>query len=611
MLLFILAYVGGVLTIVSPCIMPVLPFVFTRAGQPFARAGLPMLIGMAASFAAVASLAAVAGGWVVAANQAGRWLALGVLAVFGAALLVPKLATRLTAPIAALGAHWANRANASVGGSLLLGVATGFLWAPCAGPILGLILTGAALAGPNANTSLLLAAYAAGAATSLALALAVGGWVLAAMKRTLGVNNALRRGLGALVLASVAAIALGLDTGVLVQWSQASTDALETRLMAGLQIERGITQNAPQPAMMAADVNPAMMMSADVNTNPAMMMSADPGGNAVATAAALPVEGIAPPLAGATHWLNAAPLSLAELKGKVVLIDFWTYSCINCLRAIPFVRAWAEKYKDQGLVVIGIHAPEFAFERNVKNVERAIAKQKISYPVAVDNAYAIWRAYQNRYWPAHYFIDAQGRIRHQQFGEGHYEQSERVIQQLLAEAGQAAVAQDVVAVAASGAEAAPDFDNVLTPETYLGYQRAENFVSPDGFLRDAVKHYTDGSPRLNEWGLNGAWAVGPEHARLVDAPGSLVMRFHARDLHLVLAPTATSTSSGTPVRFRVTLDGQPPGDAHGMDVNAAGEGVVTEERLYQLIRQPGDIGARRFEIEFLDAGVAAYALTFG
>jgi len=361
--------------------------------------------------------------------------------------------------------------------------------------------------------------------------------------------------------------------------------------------------------MMAADVasNPAMMMSA----NPAMMMSADVGRTATAAATvALPIEGDAPPLTGATDWLNSPPLTLADLKGKVVLIDFWTYSCINCLRAIPYVRAWAEKYQNQGLVVIGVHAPEFAFERKIANVERAMAKQQISYPVAVDNSYAIWRAYQNRYWPAHYFIDAAGRIRHHQFGEGHYEQSERVIQQLLLEAGQASVTPDVVAVAASGAEAAPDFDNVLTPETYLGWQRAENFVSPDGFLRDAVKQYSDGKPRLNEWGLNGAWVVGAEAARLADAPGSLVMRFHARDLHMVLGSGA-GTGAGKPVRFKVTLDGQPPGAAHGMDINADGEGVVTEERLYQLIRQPDTVTARRFEIQFLDPGIAAYALTFG
>jgi len=620
MSLFVLAYVGGVLTIISPCILPVLPFVFTRAGQPFRRAGLPMLAGMAASFAVVASLAAVVGGWVVTANQAGRWLALAVLALFGAALLWPVLAARLTAPVTALGVRLSDNAGTSVGGSLLLGVATGLLWAPCAGPVLGLILTGAALNGPNANTSLLLATYAAGAATSLALALRVGGRMLAVMKRSLGVADRARRGMGVLVLVAVGAIALGLDTGVLTQLSLASTNAIEQRLIDGLQpvavaqplaapASGSPTETAPGPAMLAA--NPAMMMSANpamMAANPAMMSASQP---APAAALALPVEGIAPPLTGATHWFNSEPLTLVALKGKVVLIDFWTYSCINCLRAIPYVRAWADKYKDQGLVVIGVHAPEFAFERNLKNVARAVAAQRITYPVAVDNSYAIWRAWQNRYWPAHYFIDAQGRIRHHQFGEGDYAQSERIIQQLLMEAGGLSqtrdVAPDLVTVNATGTEAAPDFDNVLSPETYLGFERAENFVSPGGILRDQVKHYTDGEPRLNEWGVNGLWAIRAEHARLADGPGSIVMRFHARDLHLVLSAEA----AGKPVRFQVTLDGAPPGDAHGMDVDAEGMGVVTEERLYQLIRQPDGVTAKRFEIRFLDAGVQAYALTFG
>jgi len=364
--------------------------------------------------------------------------------------------------------------------------------------------------------------------------------------------------------------------------------------------------------MMAADAsNPAMMMAVDPSANaapsPAMMMVASTTTEASAANTSLPVEAIAPPLAGATDWLNSAPLAIADLQGKVVLIDFWTYSCINCLRAIPYVRAWADKYRDQGLVVIGVHTPEFAFERNIANVKRAIAQQRITYPVALDNRYAIWRAYQNRYWPAHYFIDAQGRIRHHHFGEGDYAQSERVIQQLLLEAGQPPVGADLVQVNASGTEAAPDFDNVLSPETYLGYQRAENFVSPGGILRDQVKHYDDGAPRLNEWGLRGQWAVRAEHARLADAPGAIVMRFHARDLHLVLGPG----QAGQPVRFRVLLDGQPPGAAHGMDVDAEGAGVVSEERLYQLIRQTDGVTARHVEIQFLDGGVRAYAVTFG
>jgi len=603
MLLFIFAYLGGVLTMLSPCILPVLPFVFTRAGQPFMRSGLPMLIGMAASFALVATLATVAGGWVVAVNDYGRLAAMVLLAGFGVLLLWPGLAARLAAPVAALGGRLSARTDGGgVGSSALLGVATGLLWVPCAGPVLGLLLTGAALNGPNVNTSLLLLTYALGAATSLALALLVGGKVFAAMKRALGVGEWMRRGMGALVLVSVGAIALGLDTGLLTQLSLASTNAIEQRLLDGLK-PAPVQESPTSPAMMAA--NPAMMMSADpamMSANPAMM-AADP---TLAENAALTVEGTLPPLDGVTQWLNSPPLNVDELRGKVVLIDFWTYSCINCLRAIPHVRAWAEKYKDQGLVVIGVHTPEFAFERNINNVQRAIASQKISYPVAVDNSYAIWRAFSNQYWPAHYFIDAEGQIRAHHFGEGEYEQSERIIQQLLREAGQSNVADDVITVVATGAEAAPDFQNVLSPETYLGFQRARNFISPGGFIRGGIKHYTTDAPRLNEWGLSGQWVVNEEHASLKGAQGGITFRFHARDLHLVLG------GDGKPVRFKVTIDGMPPGAMHGVDINADGEGVVREERLYQLIRQSdSDIGEHRFDIQFLDPGVSAYAFTFG
>jgi len=605
MLLFIFAYLGGVLTMLSPCILPVLPFVFTRAGQPFMRSGLPMLIGMAASFALVATLATVAGGWVVAVNDYGRLAAMVLLAGFGVLLLWPGLAARLAAPVAALGGRLSARTDGGgVGSSALLGVATGLLWVPCAGPVLGLILTGAALNGPNVNTSLLLLTYALGAATSLALALLVGGKVFAAMKRALGVGEWMRRGMGALVLVSVGAIALGLDTGLLTQLSLASTNAIEQRLLDGLK-PAPVQESPTSPAMMAA--NPAMMMSAApamMSANPAMM-AADP---TLAENAALTVEGTLPPLDGVTQWLNSPPLNVDELRGKVVLIDFWTYSCINCLRAIPHVRAWAEKYKDQGLVVIGVHTPEFAFERNINNVQRAIASQKITYPVAVDNSYAVWRAFSNQYWPAHYFIDAEGQIRAHHFGEGEYEQSERIIQQLLREAGQSNVADDVITVVATGAEAAPDFQNVQSPETYLGFQRARNFISPGGFVRSGIKHYTTEEPRLNEWGLSGQWVVNEEHASLKSTQGSISFRFHARDLHLVLG----SGEGGKPVRFKVTIDGLPPGAAHGVDINANGEGVVQEERLYQLIRQSdGDIGEHRFDIQFLDPGVSAYAFTFG
>ena len=581
MILFILAYFGGLLTIVSPCILPVLPFVFARSDRPFMRSGLPLLAGMALTFALVATLAAVGGGWAVAANQYGRAAALLLLALFGVTLLFPSLADRVMQPLVRLGSRLSESASANDQGrgailpSFLLGIATGLLWAPCAGPILGLILTGAALQGANIQTSLLLVAYALGAVTSLALALLVGGRVFAAMKRSLGVGEWVRRGLGVAVLVAVMAIALGADTGFLTRISAASTASLEQGLLDRLQ---GLTGGG--------------------NT---AMMSADSAGGA------LPVEGNAPDLAGATQWLNSPPLNLAALEGKVVLVDFWTYSCINCLRTIPYTRAWAEKYKDQGLVVIGVHAPEFAFEKNVDNVKAAIESFKINYPVAIDNDYAIWRAFQNHYWPAHYFIDAQGRIRHHHFGEGEYDQSERVIQQLLAEAGKTPAPGSLVTVSATGAEAAADMGDVQSPETYVGYSRAQNFISPGGALKDESHVYSAGTPELNQWGLAGDWTVNGESASLNGANGGIVYRFHARDLHLVLGPGA----AGKPVHFKVTIDGMAPGANHGSDIDADGQGVVTGERLYQLLRQSGTVGDHTFEIRFLDPGVQAYAFTFG
>jgi cytochrome c biogenesis protein CcdA/thiol-disulfide isomerase/thioredoxin len=600
-LITLLAYFGGVLTIVSPCILPVLPFVFARADKPFLRAGLPLLVGMALTFAAVASLAAVGGGWAVAANQYGRWAALVLLAVFGLTLLVPALADRLTRPLVALGGRLSESAEAderagrgSVVPSFLLGIATGLLWAPCAGPILGLILTGAALQGANAGTTLLLAAYAAGAATSLALALLVGGKVFAAMKRSLHAGEWVRRGLGAAVLVAVAAIGFGADTGFLTRISAASTAALEQSLLEKLRPQQ------TGGAMMSA--NDAMQPA-----NGAMMMAAQD----MATAADLPVEGNLPDLSGAVTWLNSAPLDAAALKGKVVLVDFWTYSCINCLRTIPYVRAWAEKYKDQGLVVIGVHAPEFAFEKDVRNVKQAIADLKITYPVAIDNNYAIWRGFNNNFWPAHYFIDAKGQIRHHQFGEGGYDDSERVIQELLAEAGKTA-SHDLVTVKATGAEAAADMSEIQSPETYVGYERAENFVSAGGVAKDEAKTYRADPKQLNEWGLTGDWTVGGENATLNAKDGRIAYRFHARDLHLVLGPSA----DGKPVRFRVTIDGAAPGANHGSDIDENGNGTVTGQRLYQLVRQKSDGGTggvadHTFEIRFLDPGVQAYAFTFG
>ena len=570
MTLLILSYLGGVLTILSPCILPVLPFVFARADRPFLTSGLPLLGGMALTFAAVATLAAVGGSWAIHANQYGRILALVLLAAFGLMLLLPSLADRLTRPLVALGNRLADGEGAGIGSSLILGVATGLLWAPCAGPILGLVLTAAAVQGANASTTFLLLAYAAGAATSLAAALLVGGRLFAAMKRSLGAGEWVRRGLGAAILLGVVAIAFGLDTGFLARLSLANTSSLEQSLIDIVHPGHG--------------------------TKAVKVAGSD-----------LPVEGTLPSLAGAITWINSPPLTPQELRGKVVVVDFWTYSCINCLRSLPYVRAWAEKYKDHGLVVIGVHAPEFAFEKDVDNVRRAVHDLGVTFPVAVDNNLAVWQAFNNEYWPADYFVDAEGRIRAHHFGEGDYDGSERVIQKLLAEAGNRNVPAGIVNPAASGALAAADLNDVQSPETYVGTARAQNFMSGTAVEGASHLYATPDVLAQNEWGLVGTWTVGPQMAVLDTAPGKIVYRFHARDLHLVLGIPAGQR----PIRFRVTIDGAPPGESHGADTNAQGEGTVTGQRLYQLVRQSGPISDRTFTIEFLDPGVQAYSFTFG
>lgn len=573
MIALILAYLGGVLTILSPCILPVLPFVFARSDRPFMRNGFPMLLGMAVTFAVVATLAALGGSWAAHANQAGRYVAMLVLALLGLALLSTRLAEWISRPFVTLGNRLSQRAGGgdSIWGAAGLGVATGLLWAPCAGPILGLLLTGAALNGANVQTTLLLLTYAAGAATSLGLALLLGGQVFALMKRSLGAGEWLRRALGVLVLCGVAAIALGLDTGLLTRVSLASTSRIEQKLI-----------DAVRPAPASASPAPK---------------AGEP----------LPVEGDFPSLSGATQWLNSPPLSVRSLHGKVVLVDFWTYSCINCLRALPYVRGWADKYKDHGLVVIGVHAPEFAFEKDPANVIRAVKALSVDYPVALDNDYAIWRGFNNQYWPAHYFIDAQGHIRHHHYGEGDYPQSEDVIRQLLTEAGRTDLPGGYVSDNRRGVEAADSGDPTRSPETYVGYARALNFAG-GRIAREAAWTYR--APAVlgtHQWSLDGRWTVHDENAQLDNAGGGIVYRFRGRDLHLVLGPGP----DGKPVRFRVTIDGKAPGADHGMDTDADGNGVVTNQRLYQLVRQANGSGERLFEIRFLDPGVQAYAFTFG
>jgi cytochrome c biogenesis protein CcdA/thiol-disulfide isomerase/thioredoxin len=601
MVLILLVFLGGVLTILSPCILPVLPFVFARAEQRFLTSGLPLLGGMAVTFAGIASLAAVGGSWAVRVNQYGRLLALVLLTAFAATLLSRHLADWLARPFVALGNRLlpSGSAEGTLLSALLLGVATGLLWAPCAGPILGLVLTGAALSGPNTHTTLLLFAYAAGAATSLGFAILAGGRVFAAMKRSLGAGEWVRRGLGIAVLCGVVAIAMGWDASILTNLSLTGTNRLEQSLLD--KIEPHDAGDAMQATGATGSPSATSPAATEVSTR---VPTGVPTG--IPTP---PIEGPMPALVGATGWLNSPPLTPEFLRGKVVLVDFWTYSCINCLRSLPYLKTWYEKYHDHGLVIVGVHSPEFAFEKDAANVARAVKELDVLYPVALDDQYAIWRRFANHYWPAHYFVDAQGRLRGHHFGEGDYLASEQTLRALLTEAGQRDLPPlGMEGAAMTGIQAPPDAMHNQSGETYIGYGRADKFSSHGGIVEDEEHAYAVPTAlELNHWALGGKWRVDDEKGVLRNAPGRIAFRFYARDLHLVLGVG----TKGKPVRFRVAIDGAAPGTNHGIDTDANGDGVVQDQRLYQLIRQSGAIAEHTFSIEFLDGGVQAYSFTFG
>lgn len=610
MLLLVVAFIGGVFTVLSPCILPVVPFVFARSDQPFVTGRLPLLIGLGGTFALLTGLGAAGLEGAARLSEYGRYVALALFAVFGAALLFPALATRLAQPLTALADRFVARSGGSdrsdgsstqgtaaqVGPALLLGAATGLLWAPCAGPILGLILTGAVRHGVTWQTWAALGAYAAGAACSLAIVASLGKRAMDALKRSLGVGEHLRRALGVLVLVTVGAIASGVDTRVLAHLPGSPTEALENRLTGQLNA------NATAAAASVVTVRQARQ------SPKASILRVSTSAAAVPPATALPVEGTLPSLDGASAWLNSAPLAPQDLRGKVVVVNFWTYSCINCLRTLPYLKTWAQRYQNDGLVVIGVHTPEFGFEHDAGNVKRALADLGIRYPVAIDNDYRVWNAFGNAYWPAFYIVDAQGRVRYHHFGEGDYGQAERAIRQLLAENGHSTDAHAAHVVQASGAQAPADPADTGSGETYLGYREGRGFASPQALQPDSTASYTlPANLPLNAWALDGRWNIGAESAVPAAPQAGVAYRFHARDLHLVLAPAP----DGKPVRFRITIDGAAPGDAHGADVAADGTGVVTGARLYQLVRQSGAIGDRIFEIRFLDAGARVYTFTFG
>jgi Thioredoxin like C-terminal domain/AhpC/TSA family len=322
---------------------------------------------------------------------------------------------------------------------------------------------------------------------------------------------------------------------------------------------------------------------------------------------ALSVHGHMPGFDKAAGWLNSEPLTKDDLQGKVVLADFGTYTCINWLRTLGYVKAWADKYGEQGLVLVGVHTPEFPFEADTFNVAQAIEALDVHFPIALDPDYAVWGAFANRYWPAVYIADADGRIRHHQFGEGGYDECERVIQRLLRDAGVDEIREDLISIVPEGVEAQADWGTVGSPETYVGYQQGRNFASPEGVTIDERKTFSIPDPlRPNSWALSGDWTVGGRAAVLDRAGGSIAYRFHARDVNLVLR-----SHERTPLPFRVLLDGEAPGDARGLDVDEDGNGTVAQPRLYQLIRQPGQIEDRTFEIAFHAAGAEAYVFTFG
>lgn len=568
MILFIITYLGGVLTILSPCILPVLPFVFSKAQQSFLRSGLPLLAGMAVTFSGLSALAIAGGELLVQANDIGRTVALIFFSILGASLLMPHLSDKIFSPLAKLGAKMGTRTGQdSMGGSFVIGIGTGLLWAPCAGPILGLVLTGASAQGNLTKSVLLLLSYSLGAATSLGLALFAGKKVFAKMKQFLGVERWIRKIMGALILVGVVIIAFNLDRTVLTQVSKLKTESLEQKLLG----VAGIGEKKKY-------VNSDGVIS----------------------------EGNLPDFSGLNKWLNTTPLTKEDLKGKVVLIDIWTYSCINCLRTLPYVKNWFEKYKDSGLVVIGVHSPEFAFERIEKNVEQAVKELGIVYPVVMDNEFKIWNELENSYWPAHYFIDRQGRIRYHHFGEGSYEESEQMIRSLLEENGEKIKVAEIE-IKSTGVTAKSDLQAIRSPETYLGYDRAENFMStPRNFVIDRVATYK--SPKdlpLNTWSLDGQWKVETERSVSKSRKSKISFRFMSRDLHLVLAAPHT-------VKFKVKIDGKAPGKNRGLDIDENGYGEIQEQRLYQLLRLPEvPTESHLFEIEFQDSDAEAYAFTFG
>ncbi len=571
----LLAVAAGALTVISPCILPILPALLgVSAAKGLRHLPFWIVLGLTASFAVFGSVFAVFGTFLGASNALLRNIALTVLFFFGLSLLWPRPWRSIGTRIGALAGKipGADRAPAGKGGALLLGASLGLVWAPCAGPILGIILTLAAVQGSFGRSLLLMGGYSLGAAIPM-LAIGYGGRRLYGKVASFGRWGDLsHKVLGAVTIVTVAALFFNLDTLLLAR--------LPGRLFLADRLERELSQASPAPSA-------AFTRTAQGSTD----------------GSSLPVLGTMPEFTGITAWINSPPLTAAGLRGKVVLVDFWTYSCINCIRTFPFVTSWYDRYRKDGFVVVGVHTPEFAFEKDEGNVRRAVARYGIRYPVALDNRYRTWNAYNNSAWPADYLFDAQGRLREVHFGEGKYEETEMAIRELLKEARLLTVPMAVGPVRSN-----VDFALIDSPETYIGYARSENFVSPEKVARDRTRTYT--APErlgLNEWALRGEWKIRRQYASLRAPGGEIRFRFRAPQLNLVMR------AAGEPLRAEVLLDGKPiPADFRGADVSPDGTVTIGFSRLYNLVRlPPGEKREHTFGLAIADKGADLYAFTFG
>ena len=570
LLLLGIGFVAGVVTAISPCVLPVLPILL--AGGAAGRKPLRIVAGLVASFSVFTLFAAWILGELGLPQDLLRNLAIAFLFVLAATLLVPRAALLIERPLAA----FSRFRPGNVGGGFFFGATLGLVFVPCAGPVLATVTVIAANNSVGLRAILLTLAYAAGAAVPMLL-IAYGG--REASTRLRRHAQPVRLASGALIALVALGLVFHLDDH-LAQLTPGYTTFLQNKIENNTSAKRELSKVRG-------------------------------GGQTLAvvhkTAGGLPDYGTAPALVAGGDWFNSKPLSLAQLRGKVVLVDFWTYSCINCLRTLPAVRAWARTYASQGLVVVGVHAPEFEFEHDPQRVRQALVDQHVDWPVAIDDDFRIWRAFRNEAWPALYFIDAQGRVRHHVLGEGGYDRSERVIRQLLAEAhGAAAPLPAMAAVDATGIGAAPDLAHVRSGETYLGYAHADTATPPDVLPERAQQHVAR-APRLNAWTLGDAWVQRGEFVESTAPDASIALRFHARDLHLVLGPG----TDGKPVPFRITIDGHAPAADHGVDVDEQGRGAIKHARLYQLVRQHGDVADHTFEIHLDGAGARAWVFTFG